>query len=108
MCVFAQSVFGEKLAKECLFDSDYLEDPRLPSPNQLKYKIMLKNKKIGPVLKSAQLAPSSSQQLNAQLAGRTRQISASVRALSQMMPLIPLFHCLFKQNSEFIIVRWTA
>lgn len=73
-------MFGEKLAKECLFDSDYLEDPRLPSPNQLKYKIMLKNKKIGPIVKPSLLAPNSSQ-LNAnatQLAGRARPISSSV------------------------------
>ena len=32
--------------KTHLFDTDLLEDPLLPSPNQLKYKILIKNKKI--------------------------------------------------------------
>jgi len=29
-----------------LFDSDFTDDPVLPSPNQLKHKILIKNKKI--------------------------------------------------------------
>ena len=37
---------GEKLVKEFMFDSDFSEDPILPSPNQLKYKILVKNKKL--------------------------------------------------------------
>ncbi|XP_071091113.1 1-phosphatidylinositol 4,5-bisphosphate phosphodiesterase epsilon-1-like [Haliotis cracherodii] len=40
------SVFGDKLVTTFLFDSDFCEDPQLPSPNQLKYKILIKNKKI--------------------------------------------------------------
>ncbi|KAK6186335.1 hypothetical protein SNE40_008388 [Patella caerulea] len=40
------SVFGDKLVTKYLFDSDYSDDPQLPSPNQLKYKILIKNKKL--------------------------------------------------------------
>ena len=56
MSVFlcSQSVFGDKLVKKFLFESDCLEDPQLPSPNQLKYKILIKNKK----LRSQQQTPS--------------------------------------------------
>ena len=41
-----KNVLGDKLVKTCLFDSDLIDDPLLPSPNQLKYKILIKNKKI--------------------------------------------------------------
>ncbi|KAH9518382.1 1-phosphatidylinositol 4,5-bisphosphate phosphodiesterase epsilon-1, partial [Bulinus truncatus] len=41
-----KSVFGDKLVTDFLFDSDFIDDPQLPSPNQLKYKILIKNKKI--------------------------------------------------------------
>ncbi|KAK7011166.1 1-phosphatidylinositol 4 5-bisphosphate phosphodiesterase epsilon-1-like isoform X1, partial [Biomphalaria glabrata] len=40
------SVFGDKLVTDFLFDSDFIDDPVLPSPNQLKYKILIKNKKL--------------------------------------------------------------
>jgi phosphatidylinositol phospholipase C epsilon len=43
-CLF-QSVFGERLVTTFLFESDFCEDPQLPTPNQLKYKILIKNKK---------------------------------------------------------------
>lgn len=39
------TTFGDKLVKNFLFDSDYTE-PVLPSPNQLKNKILIKNKKM--------------------------------------------------------------
>jgi hypothetical protein len=39
-------VFGDKLVRSYMFDSDWLESSLLPSPNQLKYKILIKNKKI--------------------------------------------------------------
>ncbi|XP_050438662.1 uncharacterized protein LOC126844474 isoform X2 [Adelges cooleyi] len=41
-----REVFGDKLVTGFMFDSDYT--PQLPSPNQLKYKILIKNKKIQP------------------------------------------------------------
>lgn len=48
LCTFIfQSVFGEKLVKGFMFDTDY--EPQLPSPSQLKYKILIKNKKIVPL-----------------------------------------------------------
>src|SRR5699024_8842025 len=40
------SVFGEKLVTKFLFDSDYADEPQLPSPSQLKYRILIKNKKL--------------------------------------------------------------
>lgn len=40
------SVFGEKLVTKFLFESDYSDEPVLPSPNQLKYRILIKNKKL--------------------------------------------------------------
>lgn len=40
------SVFGEKLVTKFLFEADFTDDPHLPSPNQLKYRILIKNKKL--------------------------------------------------------------
>ena len=41
-----QNVFGERLVTKFLFESDFSEDPQLPSPAQLKYRILIKNKKL--------------------------------------------------------------
>lgn len=41
-----QRVFGEKLVTNFLFDADYSDEPTLPSPIQLKNKILIKNKKL--------------------------------------------------------------
>lgn len=41
-----QTVFGEKLVTKFLFESDFADEPRLPSPLQLRGKILLKNKKL--------------------------------------------------------------
>jgi phosphatidylinositol phospholipase C epsilon len=41
-----QNVFGERLVTKFLFDTDFAEDPQLPSPAQLKYRILIKNKKL--------------------------------------------------------------
>ena len=47
MAQIFQSVFGDKLVKNFILESDYIEEqPLLPSPNQLKYKILIKNKKM--------------------------------------------------------------
>ncbi|XP_021351592.1 uncharacterized protein LOC110449213 [Mizuhopecten yessoensis] len=46
MALIFQSVFGEKLVTTFLFESDFCEDPQLPSPCQLKFKILVKYKKI--------------------------------------------------------------
>lgn len=40
------TTFGDKLVNKFLFDSDYSDDPVLPSPHQLKHKILIKNKKL--------------------------------------------------------------
>jgi len=47
-------VFGDKLVKPVMFDADFLEEIYLPSPNQLKYKILIKNKKLQPSQSSKQ------------------------------------------------------
>ncbi|XP_058840982.1 1-phosphatidylinositol 4,5-bisphosphate phosphodiesterase epsilon-1 isoform X1 [Acipenser ruthenus] len=39
-------VFGDKLVTKFLFESDFSDDPLLPSPQQLKGRILLKNKKL--------------------------------------------------------------
>uniref|UniRef100_A0A8C7UWB5 Phosphoinositide phospholipase C n=1 Tax=Oncorhynchus mykiss TaxID=8022 RepID=A0A8C7UWB5_ONCMY len=41
-----KTVFGDKLVTKFLFESDFLGDPQLPSPWQLRGKILLKNKKL--------------------------------------------------------------
>ncbi|MGH0117316.1 UNVERIFIED_CONTAM: hypothetical protein FKN15_013839, partial [Acipenser sinensis] len=41
-----KSVFGDKLVTKFLFESDFSDDPLLPSPQQLKGRILLKNKKL--------------------------------------------------------------
>lgn len=41
-----QTVFGEKLITRFLFDVDFSDDPCLPSPAQLKNRILIKNKKL--------------------------------------------------------------
>lgn len=43
-----QEVLGDKLVSTFLFDSDFEEDAYLPSPEQLREKIIVKNKKIKP------------------------------------------------------------
>jgi phosphatidylinositol phospholipase C epsilon len=49
-------VFGEKLITKYMFDTDFNEDSLLPSPNQLKYKILIKNKKISKMHSTTQLS----------------------------------------------------
>lgn len=41
-----KNTFGDKLVTKFLFESDFSDDPMLPSPHQLKRKILLKNKKL--------------------------------------------------------------
>ncbi|KAJ8935902.1 hypothetical protein NQ318_016235 [Aromia moschata] len=41
-----QRIFAEKLVTNFLFEADYSEEPTLPSPEQLRNKILIKNKKL--------------------------------------------------------------
>ncbi|XP_056386206.1 1-phosphatidylinositol 4,5-bisphosphate phosphodiesterase epsilon-1 isoform X6 [Hyla sarda] len=41
-----KTVFGDKLVTKFLFESDFSDDPMLPSPWQLRKKVLLKNKKL--------------------------------------------------------------
>lgn len=40
------NVFGERLVSRFLFESDFSDEPRLPNPSQLRYRILVKNKKL--------------------------------------------------------------
>lgn len=46
MAEIFKMVFGERLVTKFLFESDFADEPRLPSPLQLRGKILLKNKKL--------------------------------------------------------------
>ncbi|KAI1894359.1 hypothetical protein AGOR_G00115000 [Albula goreensis] len=46
MAEIFKMVFGEKLVTKFLFESDFSDEPLLPSPMQLKGRILLKNKKL--------------------------------------------------------------
>ncbi|KAG7462450.1 hypothetical protein MATL_G00184980 [Megalops atlanticus] len=46
MAEIFKTVFGDKLVTRFLFESDFCDDPWLPSPLQLRGKILLKNKKL--------------------------------------------------------------
>jgi phosphatidylinositol phospholipase C epsilon len=39
-------VFGDKLVSKFLFEADFSDEPCLPSPSQLRYRILVKNKKL--------------------------------------------------------------
>ncbi|XP_028286100.1 1-phosphatidylinositol 4,5-bisphosphate phosphodiesterase epsilon-1 isoform X4 [Parambassis ranga] len=46
MAEIFKMVFGERLVTRFLFESDFSDDPHLPSPLQLRGRILLKNKKL--------------------------------------------------------------
>ncbi|XP_049915897.1 1-phosphatidylinositol 4,5-bisphosphate phosphodiesterase epsilon-1 isoform X3 [Epinephelus moara] len=46
MAEIFKTVIGERLVTRFLFESDFSDDPHLPSPLQLRGKILLKNKKL--------------------------------------------------------------
>uniref|UniRef100_S4RFH8 Phosphoinositide phospholipase C n=1 Tax=Petromyzon marinus TaxID=7757 RepID=S4RFH8_PETMA len=46
MAEIFKNVFGERLVTRFLFESDFLDDPMLPSPWQLRGKILIKNRKL--------------------------------------------------------------
>ncbi|KAM4852782.1 1-phosphatidylinositol 4,5-bisphosphate phosphodiesterase epsilon-1 [Thomomys bottae] len=46
MAEIFKAVFGEKLVAKFLFETDFSDDPMLPSPDQLRRKVLLKNKKL--------------------------------------------------------------
>ncbi|XP_012413090.1 1-phosphatidylinositol 4,5-bisphosphate phosphodiesterase epsilon-1 [Trichechus manatus latirostris] len=46
MAEIFKTVFGEKLVAKFLFESDFSDEPMLPSADQLRRKVLLKNKKL--------------------------------------------------------------
>uniref|UniRef100_UPI003590261E 1-phosphatidylinositol 4,5-bisphosphate phosphodiesterase epsilon-1 isoform X2 n=1 Tax=Myxine glutinosa TaxID=7769 RepID=UPI003590261E len=46
MAEIFKSVFGDKLVTRFLFESDFSDNPMLPSPWQLRHKILLKSRKL--------------------------------------------------------------
>lgn len=75
-----QSVFGDKLVSKFQFDADYSDEPQLPSPSQLRHKILIKNKKLvadfPSVIPNARGTPGLKHQ--ASQSGRTSSIISNV------------------------------
>ncbi|XP_073996296.1 uncharacterized protein isoform X2 [Rhodnius prolixus] len=67
MAQIFQNVFGEKLVSKFIFESDFSDEPCLPSPGQLKYRILIKNKKL-----AADIAPAYPAVRGAGLVGKGR------------------------------------
>ncbi|ODN01451.1 1-phosphatidylinositol 4,5-bisphosphate phosphodiesterase epsilon-1 [Orchesella cincta] len=68
-----QTIFGEKLITRFLFDVDFSDDPCLPSPAQLKNKILIKNKKIhAEIIPNPPVHQSTTTQNSANPSGRNR------------------------------------
>ncbi|KAG6459930.1 hypothetical protein O3G_MSEX011688 [Manduca sexta] len=82
-----EAVFGDKLVTSFLFEVDYTDEPRLPSPEQLKYKVLIKNKKLLPVESSPTIGltgASSAQGYSGVLATAFR--SNGIRHTSSSLP----------------------
>eukprot|EP00058_Branchiostoma_floridae_P018214 XP_002603703.1 hypothetical protein BRAFLDRAFT_93082 [Branchiostoma floridae] len=80
------SILGEKLVTRFLFESDAVDDPSLPSPNQLKGRILLKNKTLHPyripvdlLRQKAHLLASQQQTINIS----TEQVTMDTGSLSE-------------------------
>lgn len=68
-----QTVFGDKLITRFLFDVDFTDDPCLPSPAQLKNKILIKNKKIhAEIIPNPPVHQSTTAQSSSNPTGRNR------------------------------------
>lgn len=69
------TTFGEKLVYKFLLDTDYSDEPMLPSPNQLKNRILIKNKKLVDVPSTiSQLGSRSNLRHQTSQPGRTSSI----------------------------------
>ncbi|KAL4714263.1 hypothetical protein ACJJTC_009615 [Scirpophaga incertulas] len=82
-----EAVFGDKLVTSFLFEADYTDEPRLPSPEQLKYKVLIKNKKLLPIESSPTVGltgASSAQGYSGVLASAFR--SNGIRQTSTSLP----------------------
>jgi phosphatidylinositol phospholipase C epsilon len=79
------SVFGDKLITKFLFESDYSDQPELPSPNQLKYRILIKNKKLRAPLTPALNMKMRANTLSKSITGRTNSLisTASTGSLNE-------------------------
>ncbi|KAG5673905.1 hypothetical protein PVAND_003906 [Polypedilum vanderplanki] len=81
MAQIFQTTFGDKLVTKFMFDIDYTDEPYLPTPEQLKHKIIIKNKKIlvdVPVGISSPRSPYMRHQSN--LSGRASSIISNSSA----------------------------
>ncbi|XP_038070793.1 uncharacterized protein LOC119739790 isoform X2 [Patiria miniata] len=75
-------VFGEKLVTRFMCETDFSDDPHLPSPEQLRGKILVKNKKI----KANQLPPELLKHRMMQMAGEQKsQWGAELAAATASM-----------------------
>ncbi|XP_070497870.1 1-phosphatidylinositol 4,5-bisphosphate phosphodiesterase epsilon-1-like isoform X2 [Chironomus tepperi] len=81
MAQIFQTVFGDKLVTKFTFDIDFTEEPYLPTPEQLRHRIIVKNKKIlvdVPVSISSPRSPYMRHQSN--LSGRASSIISNSSA----------------------------
>lgn len=76
------NTFGEKLVTKFLFESDYSDEPRLPSPNQLKYRILIKNKKLRGSAPSALLIRGVRPPLSKSTPGKSPKLVGTAMAIS--------------------------
>ncbi|CAG2175559.1 unnamed protein product, partial [Oppiella nova] len=82
--MFVQT-FGDKLVTKFLFDTDYTDDPQLPSPNQLRYRILIKNKKLRAPVTPALNMKMRANTLSKSFTGRTNSLisTASTGSLNE-------------------------
>lgn len=78
-----REVFKEKLVSEFLFDSDYSDTPVLPTPNQLKYRILIKNKKLKSIYNIPMSQTGTMQPQQPQQAQQTAQQPQKQQSLPQ-------------------------
>ncbi|CAG9818280.1 unnamed protein product [Phaedon cochleariae] len=89
MAQIFQRIFGEKLVTSFLFDSDYGDEPCLPSPEQLRNRVLIKNKKLvmevpAPLslAASASMRPGTGGGIRHSVPGRTSSIISNTSSSS--------------------------
>ena len=78
-------IFGEKLVTRFQFETDFSDEPQLPSPNQLRYRILIKNKKLRAPIAPALNMKMRANTLSKSVTGRTNSLisTASTGSLNE-------------------------
>ena len=82
-----KSVFGDKLVRNYILESDLFDEALLPSPNQLKYKILIKNKKLNKQTAATAVYNFSSSNANIQMQS---SVSGNVQQMFQVQQQLQL------------------